>query len=204
MDSSTPSLCPRGQSSRIHSWQATNRNIRAQFSAAEHCGTQILHDPPNAVAEYATGFLKAQQQILYQLFLTIHFSIVFVHGLAGDRLKTWTFEKDDYRCLWPQQLLPYDVPNCRVITWGYDADIVQLNPFHTVSTNDIEQHATQLCSNLQHLRSWNEQLVSGFRMRTMVTCSFLAKRPLVFVAHSLGGIIVKAVSQDEQCQKKSA
>jgi hypothetical protein len=43
--------------------------------------------------------------------------VVFVHGLLGDRVKTWTKERDDGQAIyWPQDLLPVDNKNIRVIS----------------------------------------------------------------------------------------
>ena len=39
---------------------------------------------------------------------------MFVHGLRGDRIDTWTKDK----VLWPQTLLAEDVPNARIMTVG--------------------------------------------------------------------------------------
>jgi hypothetical protein len=41
-----------------------------------------------------------------------HFSIVFVHGLNGDRLATWTKDK----ICWPRDLLKVDMPNSRIMS----------------------------------------------------------------------------------------
>ncbi|KAK4119854.1 hypothetical protein N657DRAFT_247289 [Parathielavia appendiculata] len=48
--------------------------------------------------------------------------IVFVHGLTGDREKTWTacYASEP----WPKTLLPSELPTARVLTFGYDACVV--------------------------------------------------------------------------------
>jgi|SRR5579871_2324003 len=45
-------------------------------------------------------------------------SIVAVHGLDGDREKSWTA---DNGVLWLQALLPKEIPAARVLTYGYDS-----------------------------------------------------------------------------------
>jgi len=94
--------------------------------------------------------------------------IIFVHGLMGDPYKTW--EKDGV--FWPKQLLGAVLPNARIITYGYDADVVRL--FSAVSTNTIFAHSRGLIKAIH-------RSVSGQA----------DKRPIMFVAHSLGGILVK-------------
>ena len=71
---------------------------------------------------------------------------------------------------WPQELLPEVVPNARIFTWGYDADVDKF--FSSASQNTIHQHAGDLLSDLADMRNGDAT-------------------PIIFVAHSLGGIIVK-------------
>jgi len=92
--------------------------------------------------------------------------IVFIHGLNGGRLSTWT--KDGV--LWPRDLLPQTIPNIRVMTFGYNADLVM-----NTSTYGIRDHATKLLSSLRDKREEQNEL----------------ERPLIFVCHSMGGIVVK-------------
>jgi hypothetical protein len=39
-------------------------------------------------------------------------SVVFVHGLHGDRIKTWSKDK----ICWPRDLLKEDLPNARILS----------------------------------------------------------------------------------------
>ncbi|KAH0563421.1 hypothetical protein GP486_002011 [Trichoglossum hirsutum] len=92
--------------------------------------------------------------------------LVFVHGLRGSRLKTWSSGD----IFWPRSLLKDDVKNARVITWGYDASVA--NVFTYASKESIFGHADTLLSDLA-------------RLRRGIT------RPIVFICHSLGGLVVK-------------
>lgn len=72
--------------------------------------------------------------------------LVFVHGLHGSRMKTWS--KDGV--FWPRDLLKDDLKNARVITWGYDANIA--NAFSYASKESLFGHSNTLLSDLADLR----------------------------------------------------
>ena len=75
-------------------------------------------------------------------------SIVFVHGLTGDREKTWTAE--NAIAPWPQTLLPSKIPNARVLTFGYDAYVADWQGM--VSKNRIGNHSWNLLTTLATYR----------------------------------------------------
>ena len=45
--------------------------------------------------------------------------IVFVHGLCGDLIRTWSHKG----VCWPRDLLKHDLANVRIMSWAYDARI---------------------------------------------------------------------------------
>lgn len=95
--------------------------------------------------------------------------IVFAHGLTGDRVRTWTSQ----RKFWPKDFLKQGLPIAkRVMSFGYDAYIVRTTK---VSTNRISDHARDLLITLAAQRMTEEE----------------SNRPIVFVAHSLGGLVCK-------------
>lgn len=107
--------------------------------------------------------------------------IVAVHGLNGHRDETWTAANGTH---WLRDLLPKDIPNARIFCWGYDAN----THGKRVSHQFLHDHAEQLVSDLC-LR----------RKRTNTT-----KQPIIFVAHSLGGIIVKGALIHSDAARKGA
>lgn len=58
------------------------------------------------------GFLSWQQ--------TKAIEVVAVHGLQGDAYRTW---EHDNGSLWLRDFLPEDIPNARIMTFGYDSTI---------------------------------------------------------------------------------
>ena len=79
-------------------------------------------------------------------------SIVFVHGLTGNRERTWTHPSTS--CFWPSELLPSDLPDARIFTYGYDADVAHF--FSAASQSRIGDHAQTLLSSLGHVRERTE------------------------------------------------
>lgn len=134
-------------------------------------------------------------------------SVLFVHGFTGDPESTWTDPKSfgdqqldrhsstsqgymfggvqmskmklpnrkhqpKPKVYWPRDLLPDALPRTRVLTYGYDTHVRHV--FNgPVSQNTLYNHAGDLLASLEPER------------RTA------PDRPLLLVAHSLGGLLVK-------------
>ncbi|KAG9229223.1 Alpha/Beta hydrolase protein, partial [Amylocarpus encephaloides] len=109
-------------------------------------GIKKCHDPVDAVAD-----------------------IVFVHGLTGNRESTWTDKESGV--FWPAHLLKNDIPKTRIMTFGYDADVVHF--WAMASQNSIGNHALKLVNSLAQIRERTET----------------EDRPIIFVTHSLGGLV---------------
>ncbi|XP_014553238.1 hypothetical protein COCVIDRAFT_108238, partial [Bipolaris victoriae FI3] len=86
--------------------------------------------------------------------------------LRGSRVQTWS--AGEY--FWPKDFLSEDLENARIITWGYDANVA--NGFSYASREGIRGHDERLLHNL-------------YRIRRSIT------RPIIFVCHSLGGLVCK-------------
>lgn len=75
-------------------------------------------------------------------------SIVFVHGLTGNRQNTWTDEPS--KTFWPQALLAKDLSNARIMTYGYDADV--MNALQPAGQNSLRDHGNSLANDLSITR----------------------------------------------------
>lgn len=74
--------------------------------------------------------------------------IVFLHGLTGRPDKTFFDNKTGV--YWPVHLLSQDIPNARILSFGYDADVGKfLGP---VGQNTLEDHASDLVNDLARVR----------------------------------------------------
>lgn len=96
--------------------------------------------------------------------------ICFVHGLTGNRESTWTAVGQSTP--WPKAFLPSMLDRARILTYGYDAYIVGKS---VASGNGLLDHAVNLLNDLTTYRKRHDT----------------ASRPLIFVAHSLGGLVCK-------------
>ncbi|TGZ78640.1 TPR repeat-contain NB-ARC [Ascodesmis nigricans] len=96
------------------------------------------------------------------------FDLVAIHGLNGHPLDTWTHKQSG--TMWLRDILPQLLPNVRVMTFGYNA---RFKNFTTIQ--DLRMIATKLLAELVDLRNTDEE----------------SARPIVFICHSLGGIIAK-------------
>lgn len=94
--------------------------------------------------------------------------VVAVHGLNGDAIRTWTEPKSNK--LWLQDFLPGNVEGVRVMSFRYNAAAAFGN-----TTAEISDYANDLLGSLVACRGDEDETV----------------RPIVFIAHSLGGIVVK-------------
>ncbi|SPN99221.1 uncharacterized protein DNG_02258 [Cephalotrichum gorgonifer] len=83
---------------------------------------------------------------------------------------------------WPLDLLPQSCPSTRILTWGCNA--ITLNGRMPRAQNDIFEHADDLLQELTLLRDETDT----------------PTRPIIFITHSLGGVIVKEVLRRSEAE----
>ncbi|KAL8671210.1 MAG: hypothetical protein Q9168_004285 [Polycauliona sp. 1 TL-2023] len=98
--------------------------------------------------------------------------IIFVHGLGGSAVKTWSWKRDTAQ-FWPAWLSDDErLYNTRVFTFGYNSN------FRGSATNwNITDFAKDLLFHLLTFSQGDSQPIGS--------------RPVIFVAHSMGGLVVK-------------
>jgi hypothetical protein len=90
-------------------------------------------------------------------------------------------------------MLPAKIPNARIFSWGYDANAHSTSQLAAMYLYD---HAQNLVSDLSLERQLTKVacfLLHHAVLRTNGNVVKTKRRPIIFVAHSLGGIVVKSV-----------
>ncbi|UPK91249.1 hypothetical protein LCI18_002184 [Fusarium solani-melongenae] len=100
--------------------------------------------------------------------------IVFVHGLTGNSDSTWRHENAELP--WPEELLARDISDCKILKYDY-----KISAVGHLDKNTLRDLAADLLSELVNWRRENE-----------------SERPIIFVAHSLGGLLVKRILPESQ------
>ncbi|TRX98049.1 hypothetical protein FHL15_001259 [Xylaria flabelliformis] len=99
--------------------------------------------------------------------------IVAVHGINGDAFSTFSAKSNNRFWLGDPDMLPRDVKNSRIMTYRYPASVATM--LGGTSSDRILQHAQTMIAELVADRELEDA----------------TERPIIFVCHSLGGIIVK-------------
>ncbi|RDW58335.1 hypothetical protein BP5796_12265 [Coleophoma crateriformis] len=95
--------------------------------------------------------------------------IIAICGLGGHAFGS--FKERDGTHMWLRDSLPKDFPHARIMTYGYDSHIHGSNSFQ-----DFESLASSL-----------RVAVEGIKSPT----NSLRVKPIIFIAHSLGGLVLK-------------
>ncbi|GAW17446.1 hypothetical protein ANO14919_069030 [Xylariales sp. No.14919] len=102
--------------------------------------------------------------------------IVFIHGLGGTSRLTWSKNKNP-ELFWPLTFLPLEPDLClsRILTFGYNANFLKSGNLST----SVLDFAKGLLFDLKYAK---DELKEDLNMGNV---------PLIFVVHSMGGLIVK-------------
>ncbi|XP_024631131.1 uncharacterized protein [Medicago truncatula] len=187
-------LCPRYDdmifliNSHLPHWKCSNETYRqgsfsediyVVTSAVVEDGTKSLNDGTcsSGSSDSTKSSLDADCPPL---------DVVFVHGLRGGPYKTWRISEDKSSTMstlvekvdeeagklgtfWPGEWLSSDFPNARLFTLRYKTNLTQWSG-----------------------ASLPLQEVSSMLLEKLVAAG-IGNRPVVFVTHSLGGLVVKQI-----------
>lgn len=120
--------------------------------------------------------------------------IIFVHGLGGTSRKTWCRNRDT-QFFWPGEWLPLETgfDRTRVLSFGYNAHFASSGRENILNIADF---AKDLLFGMKFgLDQDSQELeigkVSSHAYNLCFTSTYLLQAPLIFVAHSMGGLVIK-------------
>ncbi|KAL2173394.1 uncharacterized protein P884DRAFT_211950, partial [Thermothelomyces heterothallicus CBS 202.75] len=105
--------------------------------------------------------------------------IIFVHGLNGGSSSTWS-KGNDPECYWPQKWLPTEegFADVRIHTFGYPAAVTRQS---ILSIPDFARSLLVAIHDSPSMSQGRQASLGQIR----------PSPPLIFVAHSMGGLVVK-------------
>ena len=108
-------------------------------------------------------------------------SCIAISGLASHPFGSWRPKDDNSPWMWIRDALPKAFPNTRVALYGYDTTLVKSNSFQTIAD------------------------LAFFLGESLKASGFASKKPVLFLAHSLGGLVLKeALDRERQMLRRVA
>ena len=120
---------------------------------------------------------KLKVQIVVEPEVHADIDILFLHGVAAKWQRTWS--RKDSSATWLNDLLPKELPKARILCWGCN-----LLASDDSGYESLRQYGIKLLDELESLRADQG-------------------RPIIFAAHSLGGLVLKQVLVEAQ-RRRSA
>lgn len=179
-------------SSTTSTYQTSDQGVSASTLAHASSSTDGIHSRRNREAEPGPLGLN----VVYTPANGHKADIVFIHGLGGTSRLTWSKNKNP-ELFWPLTFLPLEPDLClaRILTFGYNANFLKSG---NVGTSVLD-FAKGLLFDLKYAKDdvkedLNMGNVSGsFQIVDQKYTKVIPQVPLIFVVHSMGGLIVKEV-----------
>ncbi|KAF3065389.1 Ankyrin repeat domain-containing protein 50 [Trichoderma lentiforme] len=106
--------------------------------------------------------------------------LVAVSGLGGHAFGSFKERKGSY--MWLRDSLAHDMPYMRIFIYGYDTQLEGSTSFA-----NLDDLANEFQERVKSIRNYPRHRTSGISTTN-------PERPLIFIGHSLGGIIIKAAN----------
>ncbi|UKZ68508.1 uncharacterized protein TrAtP1_009539 [Trichoderma atroviride] len=106
--------------------------------------------------------------------------LIAVSGLGSHAFES--FKENNGSHMWLRDSLSHDIPNMRILIYGYDTQIDGSTSFA-----NLDDLANEFQEKIKSMRSYP-------RLKRSEISTTNPERPLILIGHSLGGIIIKAVS----------
>ncbi len=110
-------------------------------------------------------------------------------GLKGHPVISW--KSPSSNDVWARDYLPEDIPNARILTCGYDSTL--LGSESRQSFGGLGRDLLEKVNGFREMdKVWHLGTERGNSAMSL-TESQTNRRPIIFVCHSLGGILIKEV-----------
>ncbi|KAL7895102.1 hypothetical protein HDV64DRAFT_287730 [Trichoderma sp. TUCIM 5745] len=106
--------------------------------------------------------------------------LIAVSGLGSHAFGSFKEKKGSH--MWLRDSLAHDIPNMRILIYGYDTQM-----HGSTSFANLDDLANEFQERIKSIRSYP-------RLKRSKISSTSPERPLILIGHSLGGIIIKAAN----------
>jgi hypothetical protein len=120
--------------------------------------------------------------------LTLDISIIAVPGLGAHPLGSWKSPKD--YVVWLRDILPKDLEKGRILLYGYDTNLRSRN--WKKSIDDLAKGFLEQIKGA-HSNEYVSCAAKSLLPQPILTLVQSKKRPIIFLGHSLGGLVIKEV-----------
>ncbi|XXH00550.1 hypothetical protein Hte_006898 [Hypoxylon texense] len=163
----------------FRSSEAESQLTSAESASAVVTEPNLTTEEPVSSATTELQAIRTEPREKHGLFVLVEkpseleggIDIVAIHGLNGHYIETWSAQVpgSDQRYNWLEAALPDAIPNARIMSFGYDSAVF------SQSVADINDYA--------------QQLLVGLLVKRHTAAE--RARPILFLCHSLGGIVFK-------------
>ena len=107
--------------------------------------------------------------MIVEILIIWNSSLIALPGFGCHPFESWKHRTSGY--MWLRDGLPRDIPQARILTYGYDMKLAQ-----TEDHSPLNSITLRFCDLLRNM---------------LISSAQTPRRPLLFVAHSLGGVVLK-------------
>ncbi|KAF2671659.1 hypothetical protein BT63DRAFT_398038 [Microthyrium microscopicum] len=184
-----PSKTTQGASTPIESAtpsdEAQQCNRRSQATSTDQKPPVLLQGRTNTGIPQRLRDMATQEappdplglELIYEPEISPPLDIIFVHGIGGTSRSTWTKDRHADK-FWPKRWLPNEpgIQTARILSFGYNA----------VPNNGGPNPLSNIGFFARALLEAMKELPIGHTEDII-----LGQRPIIFIVHSLGGLVVK-------------
>ncbi|KAG7009638.1 hypothetical protein G7Y79_00002g007530 [Physcia stellaris] len=157
-----PGLLMKDAERGKNEWQFEAKDLLKEAHYMER--TSYTETPPIAIDTNFLGFTPLHLAEVPESDCNV--DIIAVTGLGGHAFGSWKSRGGSH--MWLRDSLAFDLPGIRILVYGFDSHLGKSDSFQSISSI-----ADQFQDSLRAIRSKDP------------------RRPIIFIGHSLGGLIIK-------------